>query len=427
MTTLPPGDDISLVDLDATGANPHQRYERYRQAGRVIRTRLPGLPDDVHAWMVTRHRDLDQLLHHPGVSRNWRNWHAYQQGRVPPDWPLRGMFMVDNMFTTDGDEHQRLRKQLTKTFTPRRVEAMTPDITRIVNDVLDQLEALFATNGVVDLRAHFAYPIPMQVICTLLGIPEDRWSRLRTLVDVLLRTSNKNPASAEAFERDRLALLEWLIDLRRSEAGPDLTSALIAEWDRTENRDLTHQQLVDTLWMLVVAGHETTLSLLCNGVIALLTHPAQRAAVTAAGGPDWSHAVEEILRWDGPVDHLVSGYTTTDIDVAGVRIPAGQLLLGLYASVGRDPDQHGDTADTFNIVKHQLQDRRAHLAFGKGPHYCLGAPLARTEARLALPALLDRWPNLTLAVPADVLPQVPSMFSNCPKTVPVRPTPPRGC
>ncbi|WP_347813623.1 cytochrome P450, partial [Actinomadura sp. 6K520] len=407
--------DVPVITIDPLGADPHREMARLRDAGPVVRIVLPGLPDGVHAWAVTRQHLLGELSRNPDISRvAQQHWAAYRDGLIPDDWPLAGMFIgLTNMFFLDDPQHRQLRRLVSGVFTARRVTALTDQITRIVNDALDTLPDHRDTGGAVDLRAHFAYAVPMGVICHLLGIPEPMRPRFRALVDALIRTDNITPQDAAATETGRLDLLDELVELRRADPGTDLTSDLISAWDT--DGTLPHRQLVDTLWMLVVAGHETTFTLITNAVRALLTHPDIRARIPNFTHDDWAAVVEESLRWDGVINYLVAGYTTTAVPIRGATIPAGQLLVGLYGGVGRDPDVHGPTAHHFNPDR----DDHTHLAFGVGAHYCLGAPLARLETRIALQELFTRHPDLRLTVPADQLTQVPSLFTNCPRELPI--------
>jgi cytochrome P450 len=399
--------------LDPYGTDHHGEAARFRQAGAAVPVALPGLPDDVTAWVITRHDALHGVLRDPAVSKNWRNWAAHRRGQVPSDWPLLGMFAVDNMFTADGPAHRRLRGLVSDVFTRARVEALRPRISGIIDEVLDALPGHADADGVVDLRQHFAYPIPMQVVCELLGVPADWRPTLRTLVDSLFRTDT-TPEEAVRTQRQRHRLLDDLVDLRTKEPADDLTTALIGA-HRDSPDVLSRDELIDTLWLMVTAGHETTLGLLANAVGALLTHPDQKAIALDADERIWSAVVTETLRWDPPITNLSCGYPTRPLTVDGVAIPAGDALLASYTAAGRDPAEHGPTADRFDITA----TRTPHLSFGGGPHYCLGAPLATVEAPLALHALFTRHPGLHLAADQPLEP-VPSLFSNSVRRLPVR-------
>ncbi len=261
---------VPLIHLDPTAADHHGEAARMRELGPVVRAVLPG---DVRVWVVTEHALLSELVTDSRVSKDWRNWGAIQRGEIPDDWPLIGMIKVTNMVTSDGSDHHRLRQPVTRTFTRKRVEQLRPRIDRIVADLLDDLPSRAEPDGSVDLRQHYAYPIPMQVICELVGVPEQWRPRLRTLVDSIFRTDT-DPEEVVATQRERHELLNALVELRREEPGEDLTSALIAA-NEQDPEALTDEELVDTIWLLLTAGHETTLGLIVNGVRALLTHPEQ--------------------------------------------------------------------------------------------------------------------------------------------------------
>ena len=382
-----------------------------REAGPVIRVVLPG---GVHAWAVTRHDDLAALVRDPRISKNYRNWTAVQTGEVTDDWPLTGMLKVDNMLTADGAEHRRLRGPLSRTFTTRRVAGLRPRITEIVTGLIDALPGHVDADGVVDLRKRFAYPVPMQVICEMTGAPEAWWPKIRELVDSVVRT-DLTPEQAVQTQVDRVDLIRRLITLRREEPGDDLTSALVEVRDGDPG-SLSDHELADTIWAMLTAGHETTLSLIVNTVRALLTHPDQLATLLGGGEDGWATAVEEVLRWDAPIGNFMARYPIEDITIAGVTIPKGDAILAAYSGVGRDEAQHGPTAHCFDTTREQSR----HLAFSDGPHFCPGAPLSRQEAIIAVQELFRRHPGLSLATPPENLPPVPSFFSNSAATLPVR-------
>jgi cytochrome P450 len=402
--------DIPVVTLDPTGADHHGEAARLRELGPVVRVVLPG---NVHAWAVTRHAELAALVTDPRVSKDWHNWSAISHGEISDDWPLTGMVKVTNMVTADGPEHHRLRRIVTQTLTPRRVQNLAPRISDIVDTLLDDLPTHAGPDGAVDLRQHFAYPVPMQVICELAGVPDHERPELRALVDSIFR-STTTPQEVLDTQRDIYLLLDRVVALRRANPGDDLTSAMLAA-QRDDPSLLSKDELVGTMWLMLAAGHETTLSLIVNAVRALLTHPDQRALATAGNESTWAAVVEETLRWDAPIGNFLARYPLQDIEIAGVTIPAGDAILAPYSAVGRDHTQHGPTADSFDITRTQAR----HLAFGAGLHVCLGAALARREALTALPALFTRYPHLTLATPPTALIPVPSLFSNSVQALPV--------
>lgn len=402
---------LPVIALDPHGADHHGEAAKLRELGPVVRVQLPG---DVMAWSVTDHALLNEMITDPRFSKDWRNWNAIIRGEISDGWPLIGMVKVTNMVTSDGQEHRRLRKLVTQTFTPRRVQELRPRIQQIVDDLLDDLPSHAAADGSVDLRRHFAHPVPMQVICELFGVPADERPRLQELMDNIFR-SDLLPEEVSASQIEQYELLARVVEGRRREPGSDLTSAMIAA--RAGNPDaLSEEELVGTLLLMLSAGQETTLSLITNAVRALLTHPDQREIAVRGDADTWANVVEETLRWDAPIGNFPFRYPLEDVEIAGVRIPKGEAIMAPFSAVGRDTAQHGEDADRFDITREQ----RKHLAFSNGPHFCLGAPLARLEAAVALPAVFERYPDLAMAVDPDALIAVPSLFSNSSSTLPVR-------
>ncbi|MGW3655607.1 cytochrome P450 family protein [Streptomyces sp. NPDC005151] len=402
---------IPVIALDPHGTDHHGEAAKLRELGPVVRVQLPG---DVMAWSVTDHALLNEMIADPRFSKDWRNWNAIIRGEISDGWPLIGMVKVTNMVTSDGQEHRRLRKLVTQTFTPRRVQELRPRIQQIVDDLLDDLPSHAAADGSVDLRRHFAHPVPMQVICDLFGVPADERPRLQELMDNIFR-SDLLPEEVSASQIEQYELLARVVESRRREPGSDLTSAMIAA--RAADPDaLSEEELVGTLLLMLSAGQETTLSLITNAVRALLTHPDQREIAVRGDADTWANVVEETLRWDAPIGNFPFRYPLEDVEIAGVRIPKGEAIMAPFSAVGRDTAQHGEDADRFDITRKQ----RKHLAFSNGPHFCLGAPLARLEAALALPAVFERYPDLAMAVDPDALIAVPSLFSNSSSTLPVQ-------
>jgi 2-hydroxy-5-methyl-1-naphthoate 7-hydroxylase len=407
VTQTPP----PLVHIDPLGADRHGEAARMRELGPVVRAVLPG---DVQMWVVTDYTLLAELAADPRVGRDWRNWAALQRGEVPEDWPLLSMIRLNNAMARDGGEHRRLRRPLTRTFTRNRVERLRPRIEQIVATMLDELPERAGPDGVVDLRRNYAYPFPMQVICELIGIPEEWWPRFRELIDTVVRADT----SAEEYlatQAERHELWQRLFALRRAEPADDLVSALLAVNDE-DGDTLTDEELEDTLWMLIGAGHETSISLIVNATRALLTYPDQRALVRDGDAGTWGKVIEETLRFDAPVGNFPARFPVEDVTVGGVTIPKGDAILAPWSGVNRDPSAFGPDADRFDINRPAV---KKHMAFGAGPHVCIGPNLARMEAAVALPALFARYPDLRLAVEPDQLTAVPSIFSNSVSGLPV--------
>ncbi|MFE0631809.1 cytochrome P450 [Streptomyces sp. NPDC058864] len=395
--------------LDPSGRTLHGESAVLRARGPVTKVLLPG---GVEAWSVNSQEALERLLTDPRVSKDSRrHWPRFASGGITPQWPLYAWVSVTNMFTAYGDDHRRLRQLVAPAFTARRTAALRPRIERIVDTVLDELPAA-ARDGVTDLRAHFAYPVPVRVVTELMGVPGGAMATgLRSCIDNIFNTSLGAEAAA-ANHRNTYALLDELVALRTRQPGDDLTSALIATEEDDEH--LTRAEVVDTLLLVVAAGHETTVNLLDNACFALLTSPAQLDAVRA-GRAGWDDVIEESLRLDAPVAHLPLRYAVEDIHVAGTTIAKGDAILASYAAAGRDPARHGPTADDFDVTRTD----KGHLAFGHGVHHCLGAPLARLEAAVALPALFARHPAMALAAEPGALEPVMSFISNGHTRLPV--------
>jgi cytochrome P450 len=300
------------------------------------------------------------------------------------------------MLSVDPPDHTRLRRLVSSAFSPRRVEAMRPRVHGIVDDLLDEI-ADQGPDRRVDLVAAFAFPLPFTVICELLGVPPAERRQLgRGLGALLVPTSNPEEyARAKAASDEVVALLRALVELKERIPGDDLVSALISARDGDER--LNSQELLSTVFQLIVAGHDTTTSLIGNSVVALLRNPEQLALLRSS--PDKiAVAVEEFLRYDAPVPHATFRYAIEPIQIGEVTIPVGAQVIISLAAANRDPDRYAES----ELLQIDRENAR-HLAFGHGIHHCLGAPLARMEGVLALGTLLRRFPQLGLAVrPEDL-------------------------
>jgi cytochrome P450 len=408
------GDPRPLV-IDATGRDIHAEAARIRERGPVTLVELPG---GVEAWAVSSPELLKRLLTDPRVSKDpRRHWPRWINGEISPEWPLFTWVAVQNMFTAYGGEHNRLRALVAKAFTARRTAALQPRIEEITKTLLDGLEEAGRRNSVVDLREGFCYPLPIQVISELFGLPEEQGEELRAVVDGIFHTSASPEEVTDIYTRLYAALGE-LVALKRRSPGDDLASALIAARDDEGDTRLSEQELLDTLVLMVSAGHETTVNLIDNAIHLLLTHPEQLAQVRS-GGASWDDAIEEALRVEAPVASLPLRYAVEDLGMeefggpAAVVIGKGEAILAAYAAAGRDPEKYGADADRFDVARADKE----HLAFGYGVHFCLGAPLGRLEARIALPALFDRFPGLRLAKEGELEP-VDSFISNGHRSLP---------
>jgi hypothetical protein len=348
------------------------------------------LADGHAAWLVVGYDEARTALADPRLSKDMQAALA-RDGEIVAEG-LPGPALARHMLNVDGADHTRLRRLVSAAFSPGRVEAMQPRIAAIVDDLLDGIAA-GDPDQPVDLVASFAFPMPYTVICDLLGIHGDLraafGTELRALVD------SDEHARAVAAAAAVIAMLDELVAAKRRAPADDLVSALIAARDGDER--LSEQELRSTIFQLVIAGHDTTTNLIGNGVVALHRHPDQLAAVLA--DPERIvPAVEEVMRFDPPAHHATFRYALEDLEVGSVTIPAGsQVLVGL-AAANRDPARFA-APDDLDVDR---PDQR-HIAFGHGIHHCLGARLARLEAREALGSLLHRFPRLRIAVPFDEL------------------------
>jgi cytochrome P450 len=367
--------------------DPFPEMARLREQAPVHRV---NLPDGHAAWLVVGYDEARGLLNDPRLSKDMHAALVRDVDIVAEGLP--GPALARHMLNVDPPDHTRLRRLVSGAFSPRRVQSMQPRIAAIVDALLDRIAA-GDPDRPVDLVASFAFPMPFTVICELLGIATgDRQAfgtELRALVDAPEHT--RAVAAAAAV----IDMLDDLVARKRHTPDDDLVTALIAARDGAEC--LSEQELRSTIFQLVVAGHDTTTNLIGNAVVALHRHPDQLAALRTH--PDRIEtAVEELLRFDPPAHHATFRYAVDDVQIAGTTIPAGsQVLVGL-AAPNRDPARFADP----HVLDLTRTDQR-HLAFGHGIHHCLGAGLARLEARIALDSLLRRFPRMRIAVPFDEL------------------------
>jgi cytochrome P450 len=358
-------------------------------------------PNGLRTWLVTRYDEARALLNDPRLSKDMR----VGNDLIPDNFVderrrqeflreagTRRQFaheLAEHMLDSDPPDHTRLRRLVGKVFTSRRIEALRPRIEALVGELLDDLSAL----GSADLMDHLAFPVPFTVICWLLGVPPDDRANFRRWSNLLVSgvgTDEVRDASVSMVD-----YLRALIADKRANPADDMLTGLVQATDDGER--LTETELISMAFLLLVAGHETTVNLIGNGTLALLTHPDQRALL-AADPSLWPSAIDEFLRYEGPVTNATWRYTTEPVEVDGTVIPTGQFVTISLGAVGRDPARHDDP-DRLDVTR----SNSAHLAFGFGIHHCLGAPLARLEGEIVLAALFARFPDLRLAVePADL-------------------------
>ncbi|HEY6427055.1 MAG TPA: cytochrome P450 [Acidimicrobiales bacterium] len=371
-------------DLD----NPFPVFARVRDLGPV---HAVTLADGHGAWLVVGYEEARAALNESRLSKDMHAALATGSGVVAEGLP--GPAFARHMLTVDPPDHTRLRRLVSAAFSVRRVEALRARIQAITDDLLDDI-ARHAPDSPIDLVGTFAFPLPFTVICELLGVPHrDRVPLGEAFTRLLVPTST--PAEYEAAKEASnavVAMLRALVEAKQVDPGDDLVSGLINARDGEESLD--SQELLSTIFQLIVAGHDTTASLIGNSVVALLRNPAQLDLLRAdpTGIPA---AVEEFLRYDAPVPHSTFRYTAAPLTLGGVAIPAGEQVIICLAAANRDADRYV-SPDELDLER----DEARHLAFGHGIHHCLGAPLARLEGHIALESLLRRYPEISLAVPA---------------------------
>ncbi|MCM3301752.1 cytochrome P450 family protein [Streptomyces pseudogriseolus] len=369
----------NILDLGELGEgfrrDPHPVYAQLRARHPVHRVRLPMEDGGQESWLIVGYEEARAALADPRLAKD-----SSKIGFTPFDVELIG----EHLLAADPPQHTRLRGLITRAFTARRVEGLRPRIQQITDELLDTM----LPQGRADLIESFAYPLPITVICELLGVPEiDRTEFRKISNDVVVPTSPES--LREAFVR----LAGYLDDLIESKRGAGPGTDLLGDLVRTTAEDgdrLSPDELRGMAFVLLVAGHETTVNLITNAVHSLLSHPGQLAVLRA----DMSlldGTVEEALRYEGPVESATDRFAAEPLEIAGVRIAKGEWVRIGLAAADRDPDRF-PAPDRFDIRR----DTRGHVAFGHGIHHCLGAPLARLEAHVALRSLLERAPDLVL-------------------------------
>jgi vitamin D3 1,25-hydroxylase len=359
--------------------DPYPAYAQLRDAAPVRRIeRADGI-----LWLISRYVDVRAALVDPRLSKDWRYTLPPEQRAAHPATPIPMMILMDP------PEHTRLRKLVSRVFTLRRMEALRPRVQQVATELIDGLR----TEGAVDIMASYAFLLPVLVICELLGVPPTDRDRFAAWSNAMVDDETQDASMTAAANLH--GYLSELIEVKRAQPDDALISALIEDADDDQ---LTHDELVAMAMLLLIAGHETTINLIGNGLLALLTHPDQLDLLRRR--PELlSSAIEEFLRWDSPIHSTPARFATQDVEYAGVTIPAGSVVILSLAAANRDPGRFDDPAEL-----RVDRDAGGHAAFGHGLHHCLGAQLARIEGQEAIGALLLAYPDIALAAdPADLV------------------------
>ncbi|MEU8538944.1 cytochrome P450 [Streptomyces sp. NPDC048717] len=380
------GDGFEVVD-EYVARDPHPTYRRWRETGGARRVRFAG-PVPLAGWVVTEYAACRAALADPRLSKDGATEAFARYAGLPTGGPGGGL--TTHMLNSDPPRHTRLRRLVQQAFTTRRVAALRPRIEARVTTLLDALEETTVDTagdpaGAVDLISRFALPLPLAVIFDLLGADPDDPGILQVRGHSVAGNEGDGEVSVPTADA-MLDRLRALVEEKRSHPGDDLLSALATARDSAGS--LSEEEITSMAFLLVVAGHQTTVNLIANGLHALLSHPSQLAAVRADDSlvPG---LIEEVLRHESPFGIATLRYTTEPVTIQGTAIPAGEFVQIALLAANRDPEVFPDP-DRFDVTR----DTSGHLAFGHGIHHCLGAPLARLQAEIAFTHLLRRFPAL---------------------------------
>lgn len=374
--------------------DPYPAYAWLREHAPVHRTKLPS---GVEAWLVTRYADARVALADQRLSKNPAH-HAAPSGAkgktgIPGE---RKAELMTHLLNIDPPDHTRLRRLVSKAFTPRRVAEFAPRVQELTDRLIDG----FAANGSADLIHDFAFPLPIYAICDLLGVPREDQDDFRDWAGMMIRHGGGPRGGVARSVKKMRGYLAELIHRKRNEPGDDLISGLIRASDHGEH--LTENEAAAMCFVLLFAGFETTINLIGNGMYALFQNPDQRARLQDSlrrGEKELLETgVEELLRYDGPVELATWRFATEPLTIGDRHIEAGDPVLVVLAAADRDPARFADP-DVLDLGRRDNQ----HLGYGHGIHYCIGAPLARLEGQIALTTLLTRLPDIQLAADPEEL------------------------
>ncbi|WP_030193925.1 cytochrome P450 [Streptomyces sp. NRRL S-87] len=394
--------------------DPYPAYAWLREHAPVHRTRLPS---GVEAWLVTRYADARQALADQRLSKNPAHHaepaHAKGKTGIPGE---RKAELMTHLLNIDPPDHTRLRRLVSKAFTPRRVAEFTPRVQQLTDQLIDG----FAEKGEADLIHEFAFPLPIYAICEMLGVPREDQDDFRDWAGMMIRHGGGPRGGVARSVKQMRSYLVDLIHRKRDDLGDDLISGLIRAGDHGEH--LTENEAAAMAFILLFAGFETTVNLIGNGLHSLFMNPGERdrlQASLAAGETDLlATGVEELLRYDGPVELATWRFATEPLTLGGQSVGTGDPVLVVLAAADRDPARFAEP-DTLDLARSDNQ----HLGYGHGIHYCLGAPLARLEGQTALATLLTRLPDLRLAVEPTELRWRGGLIMRGLRTLPVTFTP----
>ena len=386
-------------------ANPFPFFAQLRTSQPVYQTTLP---DKTPVWLITRYADLTALLKDERFVKNRRTAMTPEQLRKMPWVPPMFRPLESNMLDLDGPDHARLRALVHKAFTPSLVGRMRDRVQSLAEELLDRV----MPDGEMDLIKDYALPLPMTIITEILGVPaRDHYKFHKWSKAVVALTSPKATLRVIPSVWMFIRYLRHFFKRRRQDPRDDLATALIQAEEAGDK--LSEDELLAMVFLLLIAGHETTVNLIGNGMLALLEHPDAMKRLSREPGLIKT-AVEELLRYTSPVLMSTERYAREDLNLHGITIPRGGMTLGVIGSANRDESVF-ENSDELDITR----EPNKHLAFGQGIHFCLGAPLARLEGEIAINTLLRRMPDLGLSGTTDSLRWRPSMVLRGLESLPV--------
>lgn len=375
--------------------NPYPVYEKLRQSDPILNLQFP---DGRFGWLISNYEQAVEALKDVRFSKDVAKAMGQEQTSV----------FSTNMLFSDPPDHKRLRGLVQKGFTPQRITDMRGHIQEIADNLLDAV----SSKDTINLIDEYAFKLPIIVISEILGVPTEDQDKFRVWSNSIIGASNQemNEQVVQHMNEFIAYLKDWFAKVRE-QPGDDMISQLVIAENQGDR--LSEQELYGVVTLMIIAGHETTVNLIGNGVLALLEHPEQRKLLQEQ--PELIHgAIEEMLRYNGPVEFSTSRWAAEDMDFHGVHMKKGDLVVIALNSANRDASQF-ENPDIFDITREKSQ----HLAFGKGIHLCLGAPLARLEGEIAINTLLRRYPHFELQRDIDELEWRPGMIVRGVKEIPI--------